>query len=102
MMMSYAGHRIPLHTFPKEFGGDNDQEFSARVANPALGRPSLLSSQPHQPVAALRQFGELPGRLCDAVRRSDGVGAARLAGLDDLAPGWSLLLRAQGVRPRQP
>ena len=30
------------------------------------------------------------------------VGAGRLAGLDDLAPGRSFLLRAEGLRPRQP
>src|SRR5438034_298345 len=67
----------------------------------ALGRPSLLSPQPHQPVAALCQRGELPVRLCDAVLRSHGVGAGRLAGLDDDAAGRPLLLRAARLRPRQ-
>ena len=30
-----------------------------------------------------------------------GLGADRLAGLDDVAAGWSLLLRAEGLRSRQ-
>ncbi len=41
-------------------------------------------------------------RLCDRVLGPGGGGADRLAGLDDDPAGRSLLLRAEGLRPRQP
>ena len=54
--------------------------LSGSAAGAALGRPSLLSPQPDQPVAAPAQRAQLPDRLRAAVHRSGRGGAARLAG----------------------
>ena len=50
----------------------------------------------------LRQRDQLPVRLCDDVQGSGDRGARRLAGGDDQPPDRPFLLRAQGLRRRQP
>src|SRR5262245_24039582 len=68
----------------------------------ALGRSPLLSPEPHQPVAAPAERDQLRLRLRDAVHRPRDRRADRLGLLDGDAPGWPLLLRAEGLRPREP
>ena len=78
--------------------GDSMERLSRSSAGAALGRSSLLSSQPDQPIAASGQRDQLPVRLCDDVQGSCHCRAGRLAGVDDQPPGRPLLLRAEGLR----
>ena len=72
-----------------------DGWISGGPANPAMGRPSLLSPQPRQSGAAPGQRGELPHRLRADLLGSGGGGADRLAGGDDQPADRALLLRAE-------
>src|SRR6516165_5491376 len=98
MMMSHTRHRVRVNVIRLTIGGKNDQELPGAVAGSTLGRPSLLPPQPNQSEPALRQRRELHGRLSHDVLRSHDLGADRLAGIDDLAPGRALLLRAARLR----
>ena len=82
--------------------GGHHARFLQRARNPAVGRPSLLPSQPHQPVAASPQRHQLSRRLRPAVRRSAGGGAGRLADRHDDTAGRATSSSSQGLRPRQP
>src|ERR1700722_16753789 len=66
-----------------------------------MGRSSLLSPQPYQSVAPLRQCDELSVFLSDDFQGSSYFGPCRLAGRHDDAAVWTFLLRAQGLRRGQ-
>ncbi len=60
----------PGNSNPTNLGERHDQEFPAGTANPALGRPSLLSPQPHQPVrctSSARRASCSPMRCCSSI-----------------------------------
>src|ERR1700722_18311744 len=80
-----------------DVGENHDQELYDGFANPALGRPSLLSSQPDKPEPALCQRHEFPDRLRDDVLRYADGGLDLLAGFVGHAQGRALLLRAEGL-----
>jgi len=74
--------------------------LSRSVANAALGRSSLLSSQPDKPVAPPRQRGKFSVLLRDDLQGSGHLRPCRLVGGDDDAADRPFLFRAQGLRPR--
>src|SRR5687768_4399487 len=73
---------------------ENRREIQRSTSRTALGRSSLLSSQPDQPGAPSCERAELSHRLCAGLFRSGGLRADRLARRDDHAPGRTFLLRA--------
>ena len=79
------------------------QAFCEELRDAALGRPPLLSPQPHQPVAAPGQrdlASSAPMCWCSSIPPVAALIGWLVAMTD--APGRPLLLRAEGLRPHQP
>src|ERR1700760_499030 len=80
---------------PANLGRILHASFSRSSANPAMGRPSLLPSQPHQSVASPRERDQLFGRIRLGLQKPGSSCTAWLAGGDGEPPGRPLLLRAE-------
>src|SRR5262249_50706248 len=97
-------HRIHRIAIASTYDDNTESCYAAVSRGPesaALGRSSLLSSQPGQSIASFGERDQLSVRLCDDVSGSGDSSSDRLAGGDDQPPDRPLLLRAEGLRRRQ-